>query len=131
MKLYNYKIERNEKTMNRTTLALLFKFVMTFAAAWVSFGLMDGNTFGWLFIVALSGTALNYLLGDLLVLPAFGNIVASIGDGVMGAVLAYFISVLSRDFRISSMSLVTFGGIILIAEYFFHIYLKRSDKVAP
>ena len=64
-------------------------------------------------------------------MPAFGNVVASIGDGAMGAVLAYFISFFTRDFRITTRSLLIFGVIVAVAEYFFHIYLKQSDKVAP
>jgi len=58
-----------------TITALLIKFVMTFVFAWLTFGLMDGNLLSWIFFVTIIWTILNYLAGDLVVLPKSGNII--------------------------------------------------------
>jgi hypothetical protein len=117
--------------MSNTTTALLAKLIMTFIFAVIAFGFVDNNMWSWIFWVALVGTVVNYLVGDLLVLPSLGNIIASIGDGAMGALAAYIISQLAPAFRVSSTSLFLFGVLIAIGEYFFHQYLRSSEKVAP
>ncbi|KJS82573.1 MAG: hypothetical protein JM58_14540 [Peptococcaceae bacterium BICA1-8] len=117
--------------MTKTTQALLLKIIMTFAAAWVAFGFIDNNILASIFIISLLGTALNYLLGDLVVLPMLGNIVASLGDGVMAALTAYIYSLIIPQFTTSLFSLVLFAGIVAGVEYFFHKYLISTKKVAP
>lgn len=117
--------------MNRTTMALLVKFLLTFIAGWVTLSLMDNNPINWVIGFAVLGTAINYLVGDLMVLPNLGNTVASIGDGAMAAITAYIIDLISPVFNTRFTTLVVLGILVALAEYFFHIYIKNSDKVAP
>lgn len=117
--------------LSNTAMSLIIKFVLTFAAAWLAFGMIEGNPLTYIFILALLGTALNYVLGDLFVLPNFGNIVASIGDGAVAAVTALIFSTLVMNFRTNGASLATFFVIVALAEYLFHMFLKNSDTVAP
>lgn len=117
--------------MSKTTTALLVKFVMTFIAAVVAFSFVDGNAWGWVAVVALTGTVLNYLLGDLVVLPKYGNVAASVGDGLLAALTAYVFDLLIPAFDTSFASLALFAILVAVAEYFFHDYLRRSEKVAP
>lgn len=117
--------------MSQTTTALLAKLGMTFVAAWLTLGFMDENTLGPILVTAIVGTVLNYLIGDLGVLPRLGNVIASLGDGVMAAFVAYIVSLLFPAFEISSNSLLVFAAIVAVAEYFFHMFLYRSEKVAP
>jgi len=116
--------------MNRTFTSLLFKFILTFVAAWLAFSLFDDMAISTIFTIALAGTILNYILGDLFVLPNFGNIVAALGDGGLAALTAYAISMYSYNFT-TATPIIVFAVFVSIAEYFFHIYLLRSDKVAP
>jgi hypothetical protein len=104
---------------------------MTFVFAAISFTFIADNTLGWSLIVAILVTALNYLLGDLLVLPNFGNITASIGDGVMGALTAYLLDIISRNFGTTLFTLSLFAILIVVGEYFFHQYLLNNKKVSP
>lgn len=115
----------------QTATALLVKFAITFLAAVLSFTLLDKNTLGWVAMVALAGTVLNYLLGDLVILPRMGNIAASVSDGILGAIIAYAFTYIVPVFRVSWTSLLLFAVLIVAAEYAFHMYLKRSEKVAP
>lgn len=115
----------------KTFWALFVKFLMTFLFAWLAFGFIDGNAWGWIGFVALVGTVVNYLVGDLAVLPRFGNAVASTGDGLMAALVAYAFSIMIPEFVTSLFSLAIFAVTVAAGEYFFHGFLKSSEKVAP
>ena len=81
--------------------------------------------------MAVIATALNYLIGDLLILPGAGNVIASIADGGLGALVAYVVSLISPVFMINANSLIIFIVLVAIGEYLFHKYLKRHEEVAP
>lgn len=117
--------------MNNTFTALVIKFVMTLFFAVIAFRFIDANTWGWVFIVPLGATVANYLVGDLLVLPGLGNFMASVGDGLMGAALAYAVAFFAAPFTVSFAGLAAFAVLVAIGEYFFHQFLLASDKVAP
>lgn len=111
--------------------ALLIKFLMTFVFGIIAFSLFGGDTWSWIFLVALVATIANYVIGDLAVLSRYGNIVASIGDGITGALIAYIFSLLVREFSVGFFSLFVFFILIAAGEYFFHGYLLREKEVAP
>lgn len=113
----------------RTTMTLLYKFITTFIAAWMAFAVIDQNFFSIIVIVALAGTFLKYILGDLFIFPSMGNILASIIDGVLAAVTAYIFDLFSTNFSTTSTGLIVFAALISLAEYFFHIYLMKNEKV--
>jgi hypothetical protein len=110
---------------------LLVKFIMTFIMAMVAFSFFETNPAGLVLLVALIATAGNYLVGDLYVLPARGNATASLGDGLLGAILAYIVSLISTAFNVSFAALFIFAILIAAGEYFFHPYLLRAENVAP
>lgn len=117
--------------MTRTTWALIIKFPLTFVAAWLAFGAFGANPLRWVFIVALIGTVLNHVFGDLVLLPGLGNVMASVADGLLAAVVAHITSLLVQAFTTTFRSLVVFAVLVLLAEYGFHIYLARSRHAAP
>lgn len=117
--------------MSKTGTALVVKFVMTLVFAAATLLLMDGNRWSQVFMVALGGTIINYLVGDLFILPKYGNTTASICDGILIAGLAYIVNLLVPTFRTSFAALVIFAILIAVGEYFFHQYLLKSEKVAP
>lgn len=117
--------------MSKTATALLIKFGMTFVVAVVAFSLIDRNIWLWPFALAIVGTALNYFLGDLYVLPKFGNTVAAVSDGVLAALTAYVFDLIIPAFRTTATTLVTFAVLVAVGEYIFHRYLRRSEKVEP
>jgi hypothetical protein len=114
-----------------TAASLLAKFIMTFIFAAMAFRFIDANNWGWIFSISLAATVINYLVGDLMVLPALGNVIASIGNGLMGAGLAFVFGVFAERFAVSFAGLGGFALLVAIGEYFFHRYLRSSDKVAP
>jgi cytochrome b561 len=127
--------------MKDKLIALIVKFVFTFAAAWLAFGYIGGNALSWITLTALAVAVLNYFIGDLIILPSFGNIVASIVNGLLGALTAFLINLLSgviqpnnqianvaNVFRTNLFTLAFFAVVIAIIEYFFHKYLLQSNK---
>lgn len=119
------------KGVSKTTSALLVKFLLTLAAAAVPFIFFSDNPWGTVTMLAVLGTALNYLIGDLAILPTFGNVVAAISDGLLAAITAFIYGRITPGFRTTMETLVTFAILVMVAEYFFHQYLIRSEKVAP
>jgi hypothetical protein len=117
--------------MSQTGTALVIKLALTFIFAAIAFYLFGDNSISWIFIISLLGTVINYFIGDLFVLPRFGNLVASIGDGIMGGLVAYLVDIASPDFVAGFTSLVIFSLTIAVGEYFFHQYLFNAENVAP
>lgn len=115
----------------KTGAALVVKFLMTLAATAIAFRLFAANPWYWIFVIALVGTALNYLLGDVVILPNWGNIPAVIMDGLMAVLTAYVVSYVAADFSINILSALVLFGLVAVAEYFFHMFLERSEEVAP
>ena len=114
--------------MNRIRV-LLIKFIMTFIVAIVASPL-TANPAGWVLLVALIVTVGNYLLGDLYILPAMGNVMASIGDGILGAILAFIVSLATAAFNASFALLFVFALLLAAGEYFLRPYLSGTVNVA-
>lgn len=114
----------------RTAMALLFKFISAFIASWIAFGIVDENPTNMIFIAALAGTAINYLLGDFIILPSMGKTVTFIEYGVLTAVTAYVVDLFSYSFSTSATSLIIVAVIVAAAEYFLNSYLSGDEKTA-
>lgn len=117
----------------RTVLALIVKFGMTLVAAALAGYLVGVVDWGLFLMLALVGTVANYIIGDLVILPAAGNIVASIADGGLAALIAYVITVRNINFAADSalMYALVFGVIVAVGEFFFHKWLAADKKVSP
>lgn len=115
----------------KTWMSLLLKYAMIFVAGFLTLSLIDGNSVLEVLAIALAVAALSYGVGDLLILPASGNLVAAIGDGLMAAIIAYIIAWLWPAVTVSFLSIVIFAVLVAAAEYFLHIYLMASHEVAP
>ena len=117
--------------MSKTANALLFKFLMTLVIAEIAFGLMGRNTFMWVILFAVLGSAIDYLAGDLLILPKVGSLIGAIINGVLVALLALVVAMIFPVFTITTLSVLTFAILVGIGEYFFHQYLLKTDEVEP
>ena len=110
--------------------ALATKLFLTFVAAWISFGLVDRNPLLWVLVLSGTVTALNWVVGDRLILPGAGNEVAALAEGVLGAVIASLLAVTVRGFFATATGLFHFGVLVAVLELFFHRYLT-SERIAP
>ncbi len=115
--------------MNESATSIAIKLVMTFIVAAIAFYFLVRNPWSWILIVSIVVTAVNYLVGDRMLLPSYGNIVAAVGDGAMAGIVAYIMSLLVTTFDTTIASLLTFGVLIAVGEYFFHQYLTKTEEV--
>lgn len=117
--------------MSKTGRALIIKFVMTYIFTILAFQAFVRNPWDWVFLLALAVTVLNYLAGDILILPSFGNTVASVGDGLLAMLLAHISGVVLQGFSTTLPALVIYGALIALGEYQFHKYLNSNMRVKP
>lgn len=107
--------------------ALLVKFLMITAVLAIILGFVYGVDFGDILAISFWLTLAAYLIGDLFVLPRFGNLVATLAD--FG--LAYFGTWLLGNMFIDEpirLGVASFLSAVLITvgEIFFHSYLVRN-----
>lgn len=117
--------------MSKTSNALVFKFLMTLVVTWIAFGIMGGNEFKWIFLVGVLGTVIDYLAGDLLILPKVGSFIGALINGVLGAVIALAVAMAIPAFTTTTFTVLTFAVLVAGGEYFFHQYLLKAEKVEP
>ena len=117
--------------MSSTTNALLFKFLMTLVFAGIALGFVGGNAFEWVLLVALLATVIDYLVGDLFIMPRFGGLAAAIINGILVALIAFAVAMVVPTFTITTFSALIFAALIMVGEYSFHQYLLKSDRVEP
>jgi len=115
----------------KTTIAILIKFAVTLAAAWISFSIFGYVTFTIVLTIAILGTVINYLVGDLLILPRLGNAAATVVDAALSAAIAYGVLYYSIVTYYTMTSILIFAIIIAAAEIFFHMYLVQSNIIEP
>lgn len=117
--------------MSKTSNALLFKFLMTLVVAWISLGAIGGNAFRWVLLVAILGTVIDYLAGDLLILPLVGSFIGALINGGLAALIVVVVGMIVPAFTITTPSVVVFAVLVAAGEYFFHRYLLKADEVEP
>ncbi|WP_050632314.1 YndM family protein [Bacillus andreraoultii] len=107
--------------------SLLIKFVLVLAVLSIVLGFLYGVSFGDILTISLLLTMGAYLLGDMFILPAYGNTMATIAD--FG--LAYFgtwligAMIIEQPIRIGVASFLS-AILIAVGEVFFHRYLVRN-----
>jgi hypothetical protein len=126
--MLNSQVIGGENDMKKLR-ALLIKFVLNFIAAWFIFGFIGNNPILWVLVTSLAVTILNFVIGDLIVLPKFGNLVASLGDGILAGLTALVLDLLLPNFCTTLITLPFYIVLISIVEYFFHIYLMSTNVI--
>ncbi|HKM39620.1 MAG TPA: DUF2512 family protein, partial [bacterium] len=130
-KLYLDKILTGGDNVSQTAKALIFKFFMTLIVALLAFSVVGGNDFSWVLVVAILGTVIDYLAGDLLILPKVGSLIGAIINGGLAAVIAIMVAAATPAFTTTTSSVLTFAVLVAVGEYFFHQYLLRVEEVEP
>ncbi|MDD4588202.1 MAG: DUF2512 family protein [Heliobacteriaceae bacterium] len=117
--------------MNKTVVALMFKPLMFLVFAAVTVAYMNSSTWSWALAVTIVLTLLSYFVGDLLVLPAFGNTVTAGAEALVAAATAYILDLYFPGAQTSPVSLVFIAALTGIGEYYYHRYFLGLEKVAP
>ncbi|KMY55349.1 hypothetical protein AC623_16565 [Bacillus sp. FJAT-27231] len=106
--------------------ALLIKFVMVTAAVWVILGLFYGVDLGEILTISTLLTIAAYIIGDLFVLPRYGNMTAAVVDFGLAYIGIWMIGsvVINENISLGWASFST-ALVIASAEVLFHFYMMR------
>ena len=96
--------------MSSTTNALLFKFLMTLVFAGIALGFVGGNAFEWVLLVSILATIIDYLVGDLFIMPRVGGLAAAIINGILVALIAFVVAMVVPAFTVTAFSALIFAA---------------------
>ncbi|WP_142313247.1 YndM family protein [Bacillus wiedmannii] len=108
--------------------ALLIKYTAIIAVLLIVLGIFQGISIPRVLLISLFLTGASYLIGDLFILPKYGNMIATMADLGLSFFGIWLLTSLftnldaTRNIGLSSfLAALIIGGI----EVFFHIYMKR------
>jgi len=108
--------------------ALLIKYTAITAVLLIILGIFQDISIPRVLLISLLLTGAAYLIGDLFILPKYGNMIATIADFGLSFFGIWFLTYLltnsdfTRNIGFSSfIAALIIGGI----EVFFHIYMKK------
>lgn len=105
--------------------ALLIKFVMTAIVLEIVLYMLTELMFTSILYIAASVTILAYIIGDLLILPATNNTVATIADVGLALATIYMFNFLWSARTISFANALICAVAIGVGEIFFHKYVSN------
>ncbi len=107
--------------------ALIIKFIMVTAILWVILGLFYGVDFGEIITISVILTPIAYVVGDLLILRYFNNMIATIADFGLSFLTIWFIglAVINEPISIVGASLIS-ALAIGVGEWFYHYYVNNQ-----
>jgi len=107
--------------------ALIVKFIMCTVFLWIILGLFYGVGFGDIVAIGVILTIVAYLLGDLFILPTFGNIAATIADFVLAFIVIWLLGAALIDVPIPLVTASFISALVIAAgEWFFHRYMDNQ-----
>ena len=109
--------------------ALLIKYVVITIICEIALGSLTNLTFGDILYISAAVTILAYIIGDLLILSATNNTVATISDFVLALVVIYLFNFLWTANMISFGDALITALVIGAGEWLFHKFV--SNKIFP
>ncbi|WP_238881695.1 DUF2512 family protein [Clostridium sp. YIM B02551] len=106
--------------------ALIIKFVMVAIVLEIILSLLTNLTFTETLYIAAAVTIIAYILGDLIILPASNNIVATISDVVLSLVVIYLFDFIWSGKGISITDALIAAVVIGVGEWIFHKYVANN-----
>lgn len=108
--------------------ALLIKFIMTAVVLEIVLLLLSGVTFGRILWIALVITVASYIIGDMVILPATNNVVATIADIGLSLIIIYMFNFFWNRNDLPFLSALIAAVILGGGEWVFHKFIDRSVK---
>ena len=106
--------------------AIIIKFIMVAVVLEIVLGLLTNLTFTDIIYVSAAVTILAYIIGDLLILPASNNTVATVADAGLALFTIYMFNYLWNNRIISFSDALIAAVVIGIGEWIFHKYLANN-----
>jgi hypothetical protein len=109
--------------------ALLIKFAMIAVVLEIVLGIITNLTFSEILYISATVTILAYIIGDLLVLPASNNTVATVADAGLALFTIYAFNYMWNTREISFADALIAAAVLGVGEWFFHKYV--ASRVFP
>jgi hypothetical protein len=106
--------------------ALIIKFIMVTIVLEIVLNLMTNLTFWNTVVVSAAVTIIAYSIGDLLILRATNNIIATIADVGLAFVVIYMFNLISYTVQIPFISALVSAAALGVGEWFFHKHFADS-----
>ncbi|MFD1427183.1 YndM family protein [Kroppenstedtia sanguinis] len=107
--------------------ALLIKFAMTFVILWLVLASFRVISFPSVFTASIVLTVVSFLIGDLLILPRFGNVVATMADLALTWFGIWVLApILLGAFAPLGAASFMSAFFIAMGEILFHKYMKNQ-----
>ncbi|MDM5154946.1 YndM family protein [Bacillus sp. DX1.1] len=106
--------------------ALLIKYTAISAVLLFILGILGDATIPRILVISLLITGAAYVVGDLFILPQYGNAIATITDFGMSFLGIWFLNYLLIDTTRNIAAEAFFSAAIIgVVEILFHIYMKK------
>lgn len=110
----------------RHLIALALKFSLTTLILFMILGAFYDVSFTDVFLISAVLTVLGYL-GDILILPRVGNVIATIGDFGLTLITVWLMGIYRFDEDVSLLGApFVSAATIALGEWFFHKYMKNT-----
>jgi hypothetical protein len=106
--------------------ALVVKFLMTAFILEVALLLLSDLSFGQILFLSLIITIISYLIGDMVLLPATNNAVATIADMILNTIIVYLFNFILNINDITFIAALISGILLGVGEFYFHKIIDRS-----
>jgi hypothetical protein len=112
-------------------IALLIKFIMVTLILEIILNMLTEHTIIEILYISVSVTVFTYIIGDLLILLASNNTVATLADFALTLAIIYIFNYLWNTRYISLYDAVVSATVIGVGEWFFHIYVDERVLLSP
>ncbi len=110
--------------------ALLRKAIFTLPIVWVILSLFNDVSFVHSTLLGIALTLISYFLGDVMILPRMGNTSATISDFILSLLVIWGgLNLFGYDEALGESVLTAI--VLTIAEYFFHLWMERTQFSGP
>lgn len=110
----------------RHVAALLIKFIIVALVLEIIFSILTTLTFASILYIAAAVTIIAYIIGDLLILPASDNTIATMADVALALATMYVFNYILGTMEIHFVTALIAAVIIGLGEWFFHKYVSSS-----
>ncbi|RFU60974.1 YndM family protein [Peribacillus glennii] len=106
--------------------AVAFKFLSTLALLYIVLGITFGLSITSVLLITVTLNVIEYIVGDLIILPKTNNTVATMADFGLALILIWFMVDNVATFRNPFYGALVASFVLAMFEYFFHKYMANN-----
>jgi len=106
--------------------ALIIKLLMIGVITMLVLSLFRGIRPSDSIAIAIVITLVAYVLGDLLILPGYGNLAASVSDGIIAFLITWLTPFVATNIPVTFGNALAVGVLVGLGEWFYNKYVARE-----